>query len=168
VTGVAPTFDDSTAGQALQWLYAPVVAAVGRQYEWDMARKIVALTLSGNTPPFPWSFEYLYPPNGIDVWQILPTVAPGDVNNPLPFNSVIANAVVAGQQQRVIWCNLTNASATYNNNPNENTWDSLFRQAVVNLLASKLAMALAGKPDVMQSLLETGAAFESLGERRDG
>ena len=166
VTGQAPNFDSSTAGIALSKLYGPVVQTVGRQFAWDMARKTVALTPSGNTAPFPWSFEYLYPPNGIEVWQLQPGNL-ADVNNPLPINWNVANAIIAGQQQRVVWTNLSSAYATYNNNPNENTWDSLFREAVVRLLASELAMALAGKPDVQQSNIEIGGAFENLGEQRE-
>jgi hypothetical protein len=166
VTGFAPTFDSSTAGIALSKIYPAVVQTVGRQFAWDMARSTVALTLSGNTAPFPWSLEYLYPTNGIEVWQLHPNTL-GDVNNPLPYNWSVANTVVGGQQQRVIWTNLANAWATYNNNPNENTWDSLFREAVVRLLASELAMAVAGKPDAAQSYLESGGAFESIGETRE-
>ena len=166
VSGFAPNFDSSTAGIALSKLYSPVVQTVGRQFAWDMARKTVALTPSGNTAPFPWSYEYLYPPNGIEVWQLHPNNI-SDVNNPLPINWNVANGIVAGQQQRLIWSNLASAYATYNNNPNENTWDSLFREAVVRLLASELAMALAGKPDAAQSYIETGSAFENLGESRE-
>ena len=166
VTGQAPNFDSSTAGIALRRLYGPCIATVGRQFAWDMARNTVALTLSGNTPPWPWSFEYLYPPNGIELWQIHPNNL-GDVNNPLPYNWNVANAVVAGQQQRVIWSNLADAYATYNNNPNENTWDALFREAVVRLLASELAMAVAGKPDIAEALLQSGAAFGNIGETRE-
>jgi hypothetical protein len=166
VTGQAPTFDTSTAGLALAKLYGPCVQTVGRQFAWDMARQTIALTLSGNPAPFPWSFEYLYPPNGIEVWQLHPNDL-GDVNNPLPINWNVANNVVGGQQQRVIWANLANAFATYNNNPNENTWDSLFREAVVRLLASELAMALAGKPDAAQGFIETGSAFETVAESRE-
>jgi hypothetical protein len=139
---------------------------VGRQFAWDMARNTVALTLSGNPAPFPWSFEYLYPTNGIEVWQIHPNVV-ADANNPLPQSWNIGNAVVAGQQQRVVWANLAAAYCTYNNNPNENTWDSLFREAVVRLLASELSMALAGKPDAAEGYLQSGAAFETIGEARE-
>jgi len=39
---------------------------------------------------------------------------------------------------------------------------------VVRALASELAMALFGKPDVAQMYLESGAAFESIGEGRSG
>jgi hypothetical protein len=166
VTGQAPTFDSSTTGIALSKLYAAVVQTVGRQFAWDMARNTIALTMSGNTPPFPWTFEYLYPTNGIEVWQVHPGNL-ADVNNPIPVNWSVANAVVGAQQQRVVWCNLAAAQATYNNNPNENTWDSLFREAVVRLLASELSMAVAGKPDAAQAYLESGGAFETIGEARE-
>jgi hypothetical protein len=166
VTGQAPNFDNSTAGKALANLYGPVVATVGRQFAWDMARKTIGLTLSGNPAPFPWSFEYLYPPNGIEVWQVHPD-AVADVNNPLPINWNVGNSVVSGQQQRVVWTNVASAFSTYNNNPNENTWDSLFRETVVRLLASELAMAIAGKPDAMESYLQSGGSFENIGEARE-
>jgi len=165
VAGNAPTFDNSTAGIALQKLYAATVATVARQWGWDLARSIIALTLSGNPAPGEWSFEYLYPANGIEIWQVRPQTLV-DANNPLPVNWSVGNAQVGGNQTKVIWTNLATAYATYNNNPNESTWDPLFQEAVVRLLASELAMALTGKPDTAQSLIESGAAFESIGEGR--
>jgi hypothetical protein len=166
VTGNAPTFDSSPAGVAAASLYAPCVQTVGRRFGWDFARNLVALTLSGNPASILWPFEYLYPANGVQVWQLLPA-AITDPNNPLPVNWSIGNAVVGGTQKKVIWTDLPNAQAIYNNSPNENTWDSLFREAVVRQLASELAMALAGRPDTAQAMLETANAFEGAGESRD-
>jgi hypothetical protein len=165
VTGNSPTFDNSTAGLALQKLYAPAVATVGRQWGWDLARSLVALTLTGNVAPLGWAFEYAYPGSGIEVWQLQPG-AISDANNPLPVNWNVGNNLVSGTQAKVIWSNQTGAIATYNNNPSEATWDPLFREAVVRLLASELTMALFGRPDTAQAMLETGSAFESLGEGR--
>lgn len=166
VTGLAPTFDSSPAGVALAKLYAPCVATVARQWEWDFARKTSALALSGGTAPFPWNLEYLYPTNGIEVWQLLdPALA--DLNNPLPVNFVVGNALVSAVQKKVIWTNLVNALAVYNNNPTEDTWDALFREAVVRLLASELAMALEGKPDTAQAYLESAQGFAGTAAGRD-
>ena len=164
VTGVAPNFDNSPAGIAASKLYAPCVATVARQWQWDLARNTVALTLSANPAPEGWLFEYLYPSNGIEVWQIMPLTI--DPNNPLPINWSVANDVVSGNQVKVILTNVASAVAVYNNSPNESTWDALFREAVVRLLASELAMAIAGRPDSAQILIESGAAFESIGEGR--
>lgn len=166
VTGVAPGFDNTPSGIAAAALYTPCVQTVARQFGWDFARQTVALTLSGNVAPFPWSFEYGYPANAVQVWQLMPATLV-DVNNPLPTTWVVANAVVGTAQTRVIHTNVPAAQAVYNNSPNENTWDSLFREAVVRLLASEFAMALAGKPETAQGLLESGGAFESAGEGRD-
>lgn len=165
VQGQSPTFDSSKAGTALQKLYAPCVATVARQFGWDFARNSVALTVSGNVAPFPWAQEYLYPGNGVEIWQLMPA-ALTDANNPLPINWSVGNAQVGGNQTKVIWSNLAAARAFYNNNPSENLWDSGFREAVVRLLASELAMALAGKPDTMQNLLESAGQFETIGEHR--
>lgn len=166
VTGFAPSFDNSPNGQALQQLYAPCVATVARQFEWDFARGFVALTLTGNAPPFPWAYEYLYP-GTIALWQIMPA-AFVDPNNPLPQNWSVGNALVGTTQSRVLWCNLATATGVYNVNPSEATWDPLFREAVVRLLASELATATAGKPETSAGLLQSGAAFETLGEGRPG
>jgi hypothetical protein len=166
VQGNAPTFDQSTAGIALQNLYAPTVATVARQWGWDLGRASVALALSGNVAPAGWAFEYSYPSNGIQVWQLFPTPPFADANNPLPVTWSVGNAVVAGTQSKVIWSNLANAQANYNNNPSEATWDALFREAVVRLLANCLAFAIAGRPDSAQALLESYSGFESLGEAR--
>lgn len=165
VTGYAPTFDSSPAGKALAQLYAPCVATVARQHGWDFARNTVALVLSGNTAPMPWTYEYLYPTNGVEVWELMPATI--DPNNPLPLNWNVANALVSAVQTKVIQTDTASAVAVYNNSPSESTWDALFREAVVRLLASELAMALAGRPDSAQSLLESGSAFESIGEARD-
>jgi hypothetical protein len=167
VVGNAPNFDNSTAGKALARLYTPCVQTVARQWEWDFSRNTIALTATGNVAPFPWSQEYSYPPNGIQVWQLAPAVL-ADPNNPLPINWEIANAVVGGVQQRVVHTNLANAIVIYNNSPSEATWDTLFREAVVRLLASELAIAIAGKPETSQLMLESGSAFESLAEQRQG
>lgn len=164
VSGHAPTFDNSTAGVALQKLYAPAVATVARQWGWDFARHTATLAFSGNAAPPGWLYEYLYP-GTVEVWQLLPATM-ADPNNPLPVNWSVGNTLVSGVQTKVLFSNLQNAVAVYNNNPTESTWDPLFREAVVRLLASELAMAIAGRPDTAQALVETGAAFETIGEGR--
>ena len=168
VTGTLPSFDQSKAGQAAAALYTPCVQTVGRQFGWDFARSAVLLSLSGNPAPAPFAYEYLYPA-GVQLWQIVPSVIV-DRNNPLPVNWSVGNTIVgAGQaatQKKVVWTNLAAALAYYNDAPNENTWDPLFREAVVRLLASEMAMALAGKPDTSKELLESGGAMVNLAEGR--
>jgi hypothetical protein len=166
VTGVAPSFDSSAAGKAAAAVYTSTVAAVARQFSWDFARQNATLSLSGNTAPFPWAFEYVYPSNAIQIWQLAP-ISLADANDPQPVTWAVGNSVVGGNQVKVIWSNLSHALAIFNGNPAEATWDSLFREAVTRLLASKLAMALAGKPDTAQGLLETVGAFQGVATERD-
>jgi hypothetical protein len=170
VTGTAPTFDSSTAGKAAAQLYTLCVQAVGRQFGWDFARNQVTLTASGNAAPFPMGYtgEYLYP-NGIQVWQLYGDLAGAgvDLNNPAPANWSVGNALVTAVQKKVIWTSITAPRALFNNAPQESTWDPLFQMAVVRLLASAMAMAIAGKPDVAEAMLQSGAAFETLAESRE-
>ena len=165
VTGQAPSLDNSTAGLALQRLYVPCVRTVGRKFGWDFARNLFTLTLSGNAAPPMWAYEYVYPPFGVEVWQLVPSVI-SDANNPLPQRWSVGNNLVAAVQTKVLWSNLANALCYYNNNPSEASWDPGFREAVVRLLASELAMAIAGKPDTMQSLETTFAGFDAIAETR--
>lgn len=164
VVGQAPTFDNSTAGKALQSLYTPCVQTVAREFGWDFARASVNLTLTANSAPLGYAFEYLYP-NGVQVWQLLPATIT-DPNNPTPVNYNVGNAQVSGVQTKVIWTSVPAAKAIYNNAPQESTWDPLFREAVVRLLASELSIALNGRPDTASVLLDSGSAFESIGEMR--
>lgn len=166
VTGAAPNFDSSTAGKAAASLYAPCVATIARQNNWDFTRKTALLTTTGNTPPSNWAFEYAYPAGSIQVWALHPTVI-SDPNNPLPLNWTVATAVVGGVPVRVIHSNDANVQAVFNSNPPETAWDSLFREAVVRLLASEMAMAIAGKPDVAMSLVEGANAFSNIGGEKD-
>lgn len=165
VTGVSPTFDNSVAGQVAQKVYVPCVRAVARQFGWDFSRSLVSLTLSGNIAPYLWAYEYLYPSMGVQIWQLIPP-AQSDLNNPLPVNWDVGNVLVNGVQTKVIWANLPSAMAAYNNQPAPSTWDDGFREAVVRLLASEMAMGVAGKPDTSEGLLQSGSAFETIAEGR--
>lgn len=165
VQGTAPTFDDSNAGKAAKVLYAPCVATVMREFGWDAARNTFALQVTGNVAPVPYAVEYLYPPVAIQIWTVIPTG--GDpINNPAPVNFNVANAVVNGTQKKVIHAYDTGLLAVINNNPTEDTWDPLLAEAVVRLLASEFAVALAGKSGLSDSAIKTGSAFEQIGESR--
>ena len=156
VTGVSPNFDTSTAGQVAAKSYAPIVAAVARMLDWDFTRTTSVLSLSGNPAPAPWvgGFEYLYPANCAQLWQLLPSVT-GPLFNPTPVTWSRGIATVSSVQASVIWTYLASAWATFDGNPLEQTWDSLFRQSVVNLLAVRFANAALGKPDMATFYTET-------------
>ncbi len=166
VTGQNPTWDDSTAGVALQFIYTPIVAAVARQFEWDFTRTTVALVNTGRTPIGPNNQEFFYPAECVQLWQLMPGEML-DPFNPLPLNWSVANVTINGTQYKVIQTNIANAKAVIDNNPNENIWDSLFRETVVRMLASYLALAIAGRLDVQQFMLESANGFSQLAQSRD-
>lgn len=168
VTGFAPTFDNSPAGVALQFLYNETVQAVQRRFEWDASRRVLALTLSGNTGPYVdgYLYEYLYPSVAIEIWNL--TTAAADPNDPLPANWTVGNTLVSGVQTKVIWTSVASAQGVYNNNVTEAAWDAGFTEAVVRELGSKLAMALAGRPETEQSFLQSGEAAIGVAQTRDG
>lgn len=161
----AVTGAGGNAGISLNRLYGPTVATVARSFGWDFARRTVALVVTGNVAPVPWLYEYAYPTNGIQAWQILPAVLT-DPNDPLPINWGEGNVVVGAAVQRVLFANINPALVVYNNNPNEDTWDALFRQSVVELLGRALALSLAGKPDLADSLLNSYGDFVQVGISR--
>lgn len=169
VTGAAPNFDQSDTGKAAQLLYAPTVAAITRQSAWDFARTWVQLVVSGNTAPAMFAFEYLYPTNCDQVIQVATQPDDGDdLNDPLPTNWTVGNALVSSLPVKVLWTKLATAWCFFSSSaPLENIWDPLFHQAVVRLLSSAMSLAVAGKPDLAMSLIEQAGKFTELGEMRD-
>lgn len=169
VTGQNPTWDSSAAGVALQKLYTFCVQAVQRRYSWDASRRLIALVPSGNPGPYPFGFtgEFIYPANGIELWQVQPLV-PIDLNDPLPANHQVGNTLIVGVQTKVVWTSEPTPYVVYNNNPSENTWDPGFREAVITMLAAELADAIAGRPETATGLMQMSNQAAGLNQTRDG
>ena len=147
ISAPGPNFDSSVPGQIAQRTYPYAVAAVGRLTAWSFPRTVAALAVTGNVAPFPWAYEFGFPANCIDVWQLAPTSL-ADPNNPVPVTWARGVAVVAAVQSSVLWTNLSPALAIFNGNPVEAVWDPLFRETVVRYLAAEFAVAGLGKPDL--------------------
>lgn len=174
VTGTAPNFDSSPAGIVLQKIYVPCIQAVQRQFSWDASRRFFPLMHTNNAAPFPYnySYEYIYPTIGLEIWQVQPQVLT-DPNDPLPYNWTVGNTIVdqngvGPAQAKVIWTSVVDAYATYNNQPTEAVWDALFRETAVRLLASELAMAIAGRPETEQLLAQSSAMADQVARTRGG
>ena len=165
VSAPAPNFDSSAPGQIAMRTYPYAVQAMARMYGWSFARTTAILSLTGNAAPFPWKYEYSFPSNCVDVWQLAPQGI-SDINNPTPMSWARGVDVVAGAQVSVILANLQNAMAIFNGNPTESTWDALFRAAVVRYLASEFAVANLGKPDLAAAYVDGWKDMSSIGMRR--
>lgn len=86
-----------------------------------------------------------------------------------PSRAVVSAATLTGGailQIRVIWTNVDNALGVITNQPPEYSWDAMFTEEVVRLLASGLSLATAGKPDTAEAFLEQAAAFGQAGAER--
>ena len=176
VTGTFPNFDTSPSGKAAAKTYQSVCSSVMRQTEWDFLRSTAILNArTSGTIPAPWRCEYDYPVDQFgnpvpQIWQILPYNVPtDDINmNPISYNWVVGYSSDS-PPAKVIWTNLRNAQVVYTRNPVgfETYWDALFRQAVVRMLASELAMAVSARPDTSRDAYETGGQFIQAGANRD-
>jgi len=167
ISGLNPTWDNTTVGLILQRIYSPCAAAVLRQYPWECGKQIgLALTLSGNVAPLPFSYEYLYPPPCVQFLQLMPS-AIADPNDPLPQFANIGNSQVAGVMTKVIWTNIASARGTYTVYPTEAIWDAGLREAVVKRLGRDLAFALA-KPETASVLSEESMQELAMGVARTG
>lgn len=166
ITGTPPKFDGTPLGVAAGTVYQETVNTVGRTWGWDFSRNTVALALSGNPSPLPgYAYEYLYPSMGVQIRQLMPAVFT-DQYERLPVRWTVANDTVAGAPVKVILSNQINALAVFSNQPNENLWDAEFAEAVIRLLASKLAMAIEARPDTAKEELGRFQIFEQIGEAR--
>lgn len=165
ITGQSPTFDTSTAGKVAALYYQEAVGVVLRQSDFGFARMELALALSGNIAPFPFAYEYAWPANCVQLLQLTPGTLT-DPNDPRPIEWTPGNAQISSAQARVIWTNLVNAKAYFTGYATEATWDSGFREALVRLLASVFALAVAGKPEGAQMLLESYGQFQGAAEAR--
>ena len=72
----------------------------------------------------------------------------------------------ASGQVRVIWTNMASAQAVVSVPPPEAAWDSAFTEAVIQDLAAKLNLALAGKPESATLAAEQFGVIEKAAEGR--
>src|ERR1700691_5589710 len=106
VTGVNPTFEGSAAGNAAGILYTPAVQLLLRQEDYEFARASAALTPSGVTPIYPWSYGYLYPTHCMKIRSVVP--ATWAANDPQPVRWTDSEQMISGVQTRIIFCNIPN------------------------------------------------------------
>lgn len=180
-------------------LFTPTFEALARSAPWDIFKKQAYLSLykaakgtSENpdgttlvTPPSPWLYSYLYPPDCLDMRYLLPpamdTSSGGSVfpnmgwaSSPSIGPSVINMSIAydmdsQGNPLRVILTNQAQTQAVYTvNQPNPDGWDSKFQQAFVSSLAAWLAPALAGNAAMMATNMKLSEGIIADAKRVDG
>lgn len=170
ITGTPPVFDGSPIGIEAGPIYYDTVGEISRQFGFDFSRSVVVLVPSGNVAPFPWPYEYLYPAACVQLRQVMPT-ALTDPNNPMPVDWTVANVTATpgkpGVPAKVVWSDTSPAQAVISNSPPEPLWDELFTAAVIKALAAKLAMGVAGRPDLAREYAEGAMELEKIAETRE-
>jgi hypothetical protein len=168
-TEITSLADGSPAAIAASVVYAPTVQLLMRELDPDFARYTAALTLSGAaTPVAPWAFEYLYPADCVRLRQVRPATADYVAFDPQPIRAQVAFDVIASVNTKVILTNQPNASAVYTSSTvAEAQWDSVFFDAFVRRLANPLGMALSGRPDFAEKILEQSALMAQTAEMVD-
>lgn len=162
--------DNSPQGRVANLNYTPRVKMLIRAANWDFTRGQAILSVwkeaitngvaSGNPPPQPWLFSYLYPTDCIKARFVLPTMpvaaagtplttAPGQVAWLPPAPTGIPFVVAtdrdnSGNPLRVLLCNLPNAQLIYTRDlsgqPDE--WDPMFLNAATAFLGCYFINAL--------------------------
>ncbi len=166
VSGSPPTFDNSAAGLAAGTLYAPTVALILRQADYECSRAFATLATSGAGGVYPWNYSYLYPADCIRIRSVSP--ATWTPNDPVAVRWTEIDEPVSGVQTKIILCNIPNAVLTYTtSNVTESEWDSILQETVVRTLAAELAVALGGRPDFGVKMLEIAGGLVGIGSGRD-
>lgn len=156
--------DGSVEANAAAVVYKPIVQLLLREIDPDFAQVTAALALSGAPAFVPWTYEYVYPATCLRLRQVRPQLGAYDPNDPQPVRSAVA--FDAGE--KVILTNQPAALAVYTSSaPTEAAWDTIFAEAVARRLANPLAMALSGRPDFADKILEQAAAMTATCETTD-
>lgn len=160
--------DGSPEANAASVVYVPTVQLMLRELDPDFARTTASLVLSAGTPPPPWAFQYAYPDDCIRVRNVRPptsgTGALDDPFDPIPIKSNIAFQ----SGVKIIMTNQANALAVYTTSSVvESDWDAVFADTLIRRLANPLAMALSGRPDFANTILQQAAAMAATCENVD-
>lgn len=151
-------------------LYGPVRDLLLREINPEFGRITIAGSLvAGVSAIVPWTYEYLYPADGLRVRQVRPPAsgegALADPNERLPVTGAVAfdNRTGPGPNAKVVLTNQQNALIVYTSNlPPESSWDPDFAEAMARRMSNYFAMAIAGRPDFARELLEEAERYTSL------
>lgn len=169
-TQITSLTDGSPAAKAANVIYVPTVQLMLRELDPDFARFTAALAIAVSPPSQPpWAFEYVYPLTCVRLRQVRPSAAGiVDPYDPQPVRANVAFDVIAGVATRVILTNQASALAVYTTSTvTEAQWDSAFTDTVVRRLANPLAMALSGRPDFAEKILQQSAMMAQTAEDID-
>jgi hypothetical protein len=124
--------------------YEPTLHELVRMHSWGCTKERVQLVDSGNTPTFGWEYEFDLPADCLRPLFLVPTEEATSVFKPNIDWTVEGRTVLANQED--VWL-------LYIKEPAPADMDSLFASAFYTLLASKLAVPIAGDQQLYQTIL---------------
>lgn len=137
-------------------LYALKRDAVIADHPWNGCVAMVVLVTTGQTPLFDWSYEYVYPPDGLRILRLDDESADWEIGwDPIGV-------------QKSLWCNKSPASCRYIfRNLNVASYSPYLADAIAARLAMELASALTahqGKFANLAKVYQETLAFSKLND----
>lgn len=140
ITSISPPDVGSIEAEQCSRFYSECIETLLEMHEWSFATKRVALTEAGDTDTTSWLFRYEIPGDMCRAIAVLPEGVTHDQMSAGVRSTVEFVRELDSDGVLRIYTNEENATLRYTafvTNPN--AWSPLFRQALVALLASKIA-----------------------------
>ena len=197
-SAISSLSESSAEANACSLWFQSVFEQLARTAPWGCLRAQSPLTLQlaaqgtqenpNGTPPFPpppWSYQYAYPSNCLQMRFLLPSltspaggvplfsIPTGSPLNPAGVNRIpyiIAyNTDANGNPLNTILTNLSQAQGVFTvNQPNPQVWDSSFQAAMVASLAAFICPALTLHLSLMNMQVKIAEQLISEARTRDG
>jgi hypothetical protein len=151
---IASLTEDSNEARACSRWLAPIRDAALRAYNWEFAKKTVALALVTGAPETP-GFLYTYgAPSDMIKARYIPVGNRAFSGFDISLVNPGTGTIKAIRTDRVGALLVYTARVT-----NPSLWDPMFTIALAQLLASAIAIDLSGDTKVKTNCLQTGRAF---------
>ena len=173
-------FDGSPAAKKILDIYGQTRDQLIREGNWPFAQRdelgtvikqapaggyVPPNTWNNSFPPLPWTFEYQYPSDCLDVRAVKPSLVFVPNYDPRPYLFTIAN----DSGQRVILSNVAAAVVTYAGQVTDPTqWPPDFTEALIASLARRLAPVFSQDPNVLKLEAQDEQAETAVAERQQG
>lgn len=131
-----------------------------REGDYDFALVDIAAVPQA-VPALPWTFRYSYPTDAIRIRQLIPLGFIALDPMPIEWNLLsIANVRYIVTTQAIV-------NILYTYPAPEDSWDAIFTESFVRLLASGLAFALENRIPASREKLQEAIAFANIANMRD-
>lgn len=191
---IADIYEGSPPARAALEVYGQTRDEILGSQDWPFARGSgIALTLLKGPPPaggynslqpwdttypaFPWLYEYVYPADCIDLTSLQAMPASWPDLDPQPVSwridndltPIVSAGSASGPPGKVILTNINPALATYRRRvTNPSLWEPDFVAVLVEVLARKLSVALAGNLQMSQAKTQDAVQLADAADRRKG